>query len=239
MKRHILFMYFLSLLTPVSIMAQEGVNLEKYRVQSSKKWESEVAKLEALDQSEQHPANSILFIGSSSIRKWNEIASDMAPYHPIRRGFGGSKWSDLAVFGDRLIKPHKFRALVCFVANDITGKNDDKSPDEVVALFSSVWNKARAHQPGAPIFYIAVTPTQARIAVWPKTKAANSAIRKFCANKPNTYFIGTESIYLDAQGKPRTELFMADKLHLNRDGYIRWAAAIKSQLDTALNGAGK
>ena len=48
-------MYFLSLLTPVSIMAQEGVNLEKYRVQSSKKWESEVAKLEALDQSEQHP----------------------------------------------------------------------------------------------------------------------------------------------------------------------------------------
>ena len=88
MKRHILFMYFLSLLTPVSIMAQEGVNLEKYRVQSSKKWESEVAKLEALDQSEQHPANSILFIGSSSIRKWNDIASDMAPYHPIQRHYG-------------------------------------------------------------------------------------------------------------------------------------------------------
>ena len=58
-------------------------------------------------------------------------------------------------------------------------------------------------------------------------------------SKKNTYFIGTESIYLDAQGKPRTDLFVADKLHLNREGYIRWTAAIKSQLDTVLNGAGK
>jgi len=231
-------MFFLSLLAPLPIIAQEIINLEKYRAQSTKKWESEIAKLEALDQTKKHPDYSILFIGSSSIRKWNDIASDMAPYHPIRRGFGGSKWSDQAVFADRLIKPHKFRALVCFVANDITGKNDDKSPEEIVALFSSVWKKARAHQPDAPIFYIAVTPTQSRIAVWPKTKAANSAIRKFCVSKPNTYFIGTESIYLDTQGKPRTELFVADKLHLNRDGYIRWAAAIKSQLDTVLNGAG-
>ncbi|MFK7912002.1 MAG: hypothetical protein AB8F34_15580 [Akkermansiaceae bacterium] len=49
----------------------------------------------------------------------------------------------------------------------------------------------------------------------------------------------THSIYLNEHGKPRTELFVGDKLHLNRAGYIRWAAAIKSQLDRVLNGAQK
>ena len=239
MKQHRPSTFYLSLmmglLTSLCALAQDDINLEKYRAQSVKKWQRAITRLEALDQSEKHPDHSILFIGSSSIRLWDEIAADMAPYHPIRRGFGGSRWSDVAVFADRLIKPHKFRALVCFVANDITGAKNDKSPEEVVALFASVWEKARAHQPDAPIFYIAVTPTQARAAVWPKIREANSAVRKFCMGKTNTHFIGTQSIYLDAKGKPRTEFFGADQLHLNRDGYLRWAAAIKSQLDTVLN----
>ena len=232
----------LFVITQVAALAQntaQAGDLEKYRAASSQKWEKEISRLEALDKAEKHPDDGILFIGSSSVRRWQDIAKDMALYHPIRRGFGGSKWSDQAIFADRLIKPHKFRALVCFVANDITGKADDKTPEEIVALFAHVWKLARAHQPNAPIFYIAVTPTQARHAVWTKTKAANSAIRKFCMSQKNTYFIGTESIYLDAEGKPRTELFVADKLHLNREGYIRWAAAIKSQLDTVLDGAHK
>ena len=40
-----------------------------------------------------------------------------------------------------------------------------------------------------------------------------------------------------AAGKPRPELFVEDALHLNRDGYVRWTVAIKSHLDTVLNGA--
>ena len=212
----------------------QRVDLEKFEAQAEKKWGRAIEKLEALDQSEKHPDDSILFIGSSSIRLWDEIANDMEPYHPIRRGFGGATWSDVAVFADRLIKPHKFQALVCFVANDIKGNQADKSPEEIVALFSNVWSKARVHQPDAPIFYIAVTPTKARAAIWPEIQKSNTAIRKFCVSKPNTYFIGTQSIYLDANGEARTELFIDDQHHLNRDGYIRWAAAIKSHLDSVL-----
>ena len=221
--------------SPVTSMAQEGVDLEKYRAQAVKKWERAITQLEELDKTEKHPVDSILFIGSSSIKRWDQIVADMAPYHPIRRGFGGATWSDVAIFADRLIKPHKFRAVVFFVGNDIKGNQHDKSSEEVVSLFSHVWKKARAHQPDAQIFYIAVTPTQARVAAWPKIKKANSAVRKFCMGKKNTYFIGTQSIYINENGKPRTELFVGDQLHLNRDGYIRWAAAIKSQLDTVLN----
>jgi lysophospholipase L1-like esterase len=102
-----------------------------------------------------------------------------------------------------------------------------------------VWQRVRAHNPAAPVFYVAVTPTPSRWAAWPAARNANSAVRNFCAGKTNTWFIGTESIYLDAEGQPCPDLFIDDQLHLNRDGYTRWAAAIKSHLDSVLNGAGR
>lgn len=213
------------------------LNIEKYRADAVELWESEIAKLEARDKTETHPENSILFVGSSSIRMWNDIVADMAPYHAIQRGYGGAKWSDVAVFIDRLIARHKFRAVVFFVANDISGGNNDKSAEEVAGLFSYILGRVREHNAEAPIFYVAVTPTPARFGVWPEIKAANVAARAVCERAKSTYFIGTESVFLNAKGKPRPELFRADKLHQNREGYVRWTAVIKSHLDAVLSGA--
>ncbi len=78
------------------LAASESVDVEQYRAVAVERWEAEIEKLEARDKAENHPDDSILFIGSSSIRRWEDIATDMAPYHPIQRGFGGSRWSDVA-----------------------------------------------------------------------------------------------------------------------------------------------
>jgi hypothetical protein len=222
---------------PAQNARAELADIEQYRAAAVGRWEGEIAKLEAKDQIEKHPHDSILFVGSSSIRRWETIAADMTPYHPIQRGYGGAKWSDVAIFAERLIGPHKFRAVVFFVGNDISGRDADKSPEEVANLFAYVLGKVREHHQQAAVFYVAVTPTASRFSVWPEIKAANSAVRALCQREENTYFIGTESIFLDAAGKPRPELFVEDALHLNREGYVRWAAAIKSHLDTVLDGA--
>jgi hypothetical protein len=217
----------------------EEVLVERYREASVEKWEKAIVELEALDKSEAHPEDSILFVGSSSIRRWDTIGEDVAPYAAIQRGFGGSKWSDVAVFADRLITPHRFRAVVFFVGNDIKGEEGDKAPEEVAALFSYVLARVRAHAPEAAVFYVAVTPTGKRWDAWPQIKAANTAARAVCEETDNAWFIGTESIFLDAEGQPRAELFVEDQLHQNPEGYVRWAAAIKAHLDTVLNGAGR
>lgn len=220
-------------------IAVKPFDLEPFRQPALEKWSDAIAGLEAKDQSEQHPDDAILFIGSSSIRLWKDIATDMAPYHPIQRGYGGARWTDVAVFAERLITPHEFHAVVFFVGNDIVGGDDDRTPEEVVQLFAGVHAVAHRHQPDAAIFYVAVTPTESRLKAWPKIKAGNSLVRKFCQQQKNTHFIGTESIYLDGEGKPRAELFLNDKLHLNRAGYVRWAAAISSHLDTVLGIRGR
>ena len=234
-------MLFIGSLACLSVSGKETlakqVDLEKYRADAVKVWSGAIADLEAKDKTETHPDDSILFVGSSSIRGWKDIATDMAPYHPIQRGYGGARWTDLAIFSERLIAPHKFRAVVFFVANDITGAPNDCTPAEVTGLCSHVLAVVRKHNISAPVFFIAVTPTESRFKVWPTTKAANTLVRALCERSKNTHFIGTESVFLNANKKPRPELFRPDKLHLTRDGYALWAAVIKSQLDTVLDGA--
>ncbi len=217
------------------IVSGQNIEVEKYREASEKTWAKELASFAERDQLEKHPDDSILFVGSSSIRMWKDIGTDMQPYHAIQRGFGGSNWSDVAVFADRIIKPHTFRSVVFFVGNDIVGRESDKTPEEIVGLFDYVVKKVRDHNPEAQIFYIAVTPSSRRFAVWPKIRAGNSAVRDYCNKRDKVFFIDTESLYLGADGKPRDELFLKDKLHQNRDGYIVWKDAIKAHLDRVMN----
>ncbi len=60
---------------------------QPYAEAAEKRWANAIAELESLDRTETHPDDAILFLGSSSVRLWDDIASDMGPYHPLRRGF--------------------------------------------------------------------------------------------------------------------------------------------------------
>jgi hypothetical protein len=203
----------------------------KYRsLPEVKAWENDIRKFEELDQTEKYSPEAVLFAGSSSIRLWSDIASDMAPYEVIQRGFGGSKLSDLVVYADRIISPHPCRAIVLFVANDITGNNGDKTPEETASLFRNVLKIIRKSHPVTPVFWIEITPTPLRWNVWPQVSQANQLIKEVCENNKNTYFISTGSAFLDEKGFPMPEYFMPDKLHLNPEGYKVWSGIIKTSL---------
>jgi hypothetical protein len=195
-----------------------------------KAWESDIQKFEQLDKSEKYPENAILFAGSSSIRLWSTLVKDMAPYPVKQRGFGGSKLSDLVVYAERIFTPHPCKAIVIFIANDITGSDQDKSPHDVALLFKSLLKIIRKSHPETPVFWIAITPTVSRWKVWPEIVKANDLIKGICNHRNNTYFIRTDFAFLNQNGQPREELFISDKLHLNEKGYVVWTEVIKKEL---------
>ena len=198
------------------------------------KWEADVEKFEALDRTETYPDDAIMFAGSSSIRLWSTLKLDMAPYNVIQRGYGGAMLSDYAVYAGRIFSPHKCSALVFFIANDITGGTSDKSPEEVVKLFSYIHRTFRKTNPGKPVFYIAVTPTRLRWKAWPEIVRANDLVKEWCDHHRDTYFIRTDTAFLNSSGEPREELFIQDKLHLNAVGYKIWTQIIKGEIDKVL-----
>jgi hypothetical protein len=197
-------------------------------------WENDIQKFEQLDKSDKYPQDAILFAGSSSIRLWTSLEKDMVPYHVIQRGYGGAKLSDFAVYADRIFDPHQCRAIVLFIANDITGSSQDKTPENVAALFRNVLKTIRKTHPVTPVFWISITPTVLRWKVWPEIEKANSLIKEICDKKKNTYFIKTDFAFLSENGLPKDELFRDDKLHLTEKGYAVWTEIIKKELNNIL-----
>jgi hypothetical protein len=206
----------------------------KYTKDSTARWEKDIVQFEQLDKAEQDPDDAILFAGSSSIRLWSTLKEDLAPYPVIQRGFGGSKFSDFAVYTKRIVYPHNFRALVIFEANDITGSKADKSPEEVAKLFRKIVRIVRKKYADQPIFVVAITPTSSRWKVWPIIRQTNELLKESCGQLHNTWFIDTETDYLNKEGEPRKELFTKDNLHQNREGYLLWGELIRKKLDEVL-----
>lgn len=227
MRRNIIFIAFLFIISCAP--------LSKYReLPEVKAWESEIEKFEQLDVTKSYPSDAILFAGSSSIRMWSTIGKDMLPYNVIQRGYGGAKLSDFAVYADRIIYPHPCQAIVIFIANDISGNDNDKSPLEVSQLFKKTLYIIRRKFTDTPVFWISITPTPSRWHVWPEIQEANGLIKEICESHRSTYYIDTEKYFTNASGLPRSELFLDDKLHLNPEGYAIWTGIIKNELNEVL-----
>ncbi|MEC8554231.1 MAG: GDSL-type esterase/lipase family protein [Planctomycetota bacterium] len=208
--------------------------VEKYRAAASKNWEKAIQGLEKLDKEEEYSEKAILFTGSSSIRRWNSIAKDMEPWEPIRRGYGGARFSDLAVFIDRIVAAHQAQAVVVFVGNDIAGSEKDKTPAEATELYRYIVERIRKKLPSAPIFCIGVTPTSSRFDIWPRVQIMNRMLREYSESDDGLHYIDTAQAYLNESGRPRDELFVKDLLHLNADGYQLWSKLIKAELKKVL-----
>ena len=204
--------------------------------QSNRQFEEEVSVLESLDLEERAGEKDVLFIGSSSIRLWDNIQVDMYPYSSVKRGYGGAHFYDLIHFSERLVKNHYPKAILIFVANDITGSNDfinlagDISPNEVKKLFRYNYKSIRRIHKHIPIFLIETTPTPKRWKVWNKILQANKKLERFCKQETNLYFISTRDKFIGDDGLLIQSLFLNDELHLNVDGYKLWSSVIKSKL---------
>ena len=204
--------------------------------QSNQQFEGDVSFLEDLDIEERASENDLLFIGSSSIRLWENIQEDMYPYSSIKRGYGGAHFYDLIHFSERLVKNHSPKAILIFVANDITGSHDERnlvgdlSPNEVKRLFNYNYKLIRSIHEYVPIFLIEITPTPKRWKVWDKILQANIKLERFCKKESNLYFISTRDKFIGTNGLPIKSLFLTDELHLNTEGYKLWSSIIKSKL---------
>jgi lysophospholipase L1-like esterase len=205
--------------------------LKKYE-NTANIFEDEISKLEQKDYQYKSSENSLLFIGSSSIRGWDKIKEDMIPYRTIKRGYGGAHYYDLIHFINRLVKNHNPKAILIFVANDITGSKNHKDlkPKEVKKLFKFIYKSIRKVHKNTPIIVIETTPTPSRWKVWDKISKANDLIERFCNSKQQLHYINTRKRFIGDDGLPIKSFFVKDMLHLNRSGYILWSNIIKENL---------
>ena len=189
------------------------------------KWEKDIAAFEKSDAANPPPKQALLFIGSSGIVLWKSLAQDFPGATILNRAFGGNQIADSTHFAERMIFPYEPKMIFLRAGgNDL---HAGKSVEQVFQDYKTFVATVRAKLPDVPIAYIALSPSPAR---W-KEKAAgdqlNAAIADYSKKNKNLIFIDAASISLDADGKIRRELFVADQLHFNAAGYKLLAEAVR------------
>lgn len=193
----------------------------------SAQWENEIAAFEAKDKTNPPPQNSIVFVGSSSIRKWTMLSADFRGLPVMNRGFGGSQLADSVNFADRIVIKYQPREVVIYAGgNDI---NAGKSPEIVYGDFVALVQKLHSGLPNAKLAFISVAPNPARWSQLEKVKRMNALSEKYC-RQHGIAFINVFPLMLGADGHPLPDIYVADGLHMNAKGYAIWRQAVAPYL---------
>lgn len=196
-------------------------------------WDAAIAAFEARDQSTPPPAGAVVFTGSSSITFWSTLERDMAPLTVINRGFGGSKIGEVAHYAGRIVAPYHPWAVVLFAGTNDIAPPRPATAQAVFEGYGRFIEQVRAALPETHIYYVGITPTLARWALWPTARAANQLIQAHTATDPRLHYIDLTDQFLGSDGRPDRRLFRFDGLHPNARGYMRWTAVIKPILEAA------
>jgi lysophospholipase L1-like esterase len=192
------------------------------------RWEKEIAAFEAADRANPPAKGGVLFIGSSTIRLWKSLAQDFPDHKVLNRGFGGSEIADATHFADRIIFPYEPRQIFLRAGgNDI---HVGRLPEEVSADFVEFVRTVHARLPKTEIVFISVSPAPARWGQKDKNLRLNEMIRSSSLHLPHVAYVETYDMTLTADGHARPELFVADKLHFNADGYKLLADRVRPYL---------
>lgn len=194
------------------------------------RWDKDIKAFDSANKVEHYSDKAILFMGSSYIRLWENIRTDLDYKEIIHRGYGGSNLSEMAYYVKRIVYPHKPKAIFIYVGNDIVGSEKDKAPDQVLELFKYTVKVLREKYPTTPITWLQISPCERRWSVWTQVQEANRLIEEYCKQAKGLFTINSSARFLGPDGKPITSLFRDDKLHYNIEGYHIWGNDIRKRV---------
>ena len=194
-------------------------------------FQQEIAAFERQDLLSPSPAGATLFLGSSTLRLWPDLARDFPSLAVLNRGFGGSQIEDAIRYAPRIAIPCNPATLVFYAGdNDLAS---GKSPAAVFADFQRLVALLLDALPTTRILFLSIKPSPCRAHLLDAIRQTNALVRGFCLATPRLQFIDVFTPMLDPQDAPRGELFTEDGLHMNPNGYALWTQILAPLLPPA------
>ena len=196
--------------------------------QDPDRWERAIRAFEERDRANPVASGGIVFLGSSSFRRW-DLDRSFPGKELINRGFGGSQMADALRYLDRIVLPLKPRTLFVYEGDNDLARG--KSPVTVEREFKQLVARVHEALPETRIVFVGVKPSIRRWHLIGLARDANARVRAIAQENDLVEFIDVDTPLLGANGEPRRELFVDDELHLNDAGYAIWADLVAPYLD--------
>lgn len=206
-----------------------GLTDEKQKQKKApERWEENIQSIEQKLAARNPREADVVFVGSSSIRKW-DLAKSFPGLNAVNHGFGGSQLSDSVHFFSRVVTPAKPRIVVLYAGdNDL---NDGKTPDTVVKDFEKFLGRVDSELPECQrVIFVCIKPSIKRWKLRDAACETNERIRKICDKHSKAEYADIWAPALNAAGEPRRELLDEDDLHLTDAGYELWSSIVRPML---------
>jgi lysophospholipase L1-like esterase len=196
-------------------------------------YENEIRIFEILDRYNPPPDSAVLFTGSSTIRRWYNLAEDMYPMDVINRGFGGSVMKELNQNIDRIVYPYMpSRIFVYEGDNDITrGTKPSAFLKECEAFIS----QCQQSLPGTEIIFLSIKPSPSRMRHWKQMDMANHMLENLCRKHADVFFIDISTPMFMKPGILKNNIYAEDGVHLNDKGYSLLREAVMENVIKLMN----
>jgi len=220
----------LNYVTPNHTVGRHGTSAcaGKYR-DDPRRFEASIRAFEDMDATEPPPRGAIVCVGSSTIGGWRAtIRDDLAPLTVIPRGFGGSNMNDVLYYTERVVIAYDPRAVLLYEgSNDLAA---GVSPEVFLDALRTFVAKVHLRLPETRIYIISIKPSPARRVFWPEMSRANALLAEECAGDNRLCYISIVEGMLRPDGRPREDIFLDDRLHMNAKGYEIWRDAVRPVL---------
>ncbi|GAB3250480.1 hypothetical protein GCM10027347_08280 [Larkinella harenae] len=215
LTRVILFLLVAWISTGTRLVAQEP------------RFESEIKAYEAIAVADPPVPGSTFFVGSSTWRLWGQtLEEDFSRFNPVNRGFGGATIPDVLRVMDRIIVPHHPARIVFSCGGNDLANGD--APETVFKNFKAFLARVWAENPLTEVYFVANRHSPARKKFRKQGDRLNQLVNELSGKTGGLYYIDVVPL---TDGKNRNQWFMADGLHLNREGQQRWIPVITAALE--------
>jgi lysophospholipase L1-like esterase len=96
--------------------------------------------------------------------------------------------------------------------------------------FQTFRKRLHVDYPECHLFVLSIKPSPKRWNIWPDAVAANELLRQECEADPLLTYVDVASPMFTSDGELRPELFIEDRLHMNREGYKIWRKVLRAAL---------
>ena len=169
----------------------------------------------------------VVFVGSSSVRMWKDVAKLSDRHFIINTGFGGSTAEDLVFYAAPLILDHQPDQVFIYEGdNDVFMHHPlRKIMRRMKKITKAIWQQ----NPNCEVVIISAKPSIAR---WDFKNIYLRLNRRFSRWASRKQHLSYADVWgpMAPMGELNSSLFIEDKLHMNAEGYRVWARVIQPLL---------
>ncbi len=172
-------------------------------------------------------ACALWFVGSSSIKRWDSLEHDMAPWIAHNRGINDATFEEiLPRFGNIAPDTPRPEAIILYAGeNDIARGRPVRQIVHDLAQFLETRSTLLGD---VPVLVLSAKPSPGRWHLFPQQKLLNAAMVRLLPHMSDAHYVDITSALLK-DGK-LGDNYRADHVHMNEAGYRIWSEIVSAKL---------